>query len=170
MAKHKAEANGVTTISKEDLEQATSSITAVNLDEVTIEIIPVRCRYYREEPLLDDEGQPLLSKNGTPRIRRVPALRTAHIQNMVTLPMYNRVIALQGDSQLERSAQLEMMNRIVLEVWQISEPDMTYEELVESVDGAALLNLFTRFFMNNPLLRSKVSPDGNTTSDSEQEL
>lgn len=165
MTKH-PEHNGTTTLTQLEIQQAIAQAPVVNLDEVTNEVIPVKCNYYRDEPMLDDEGEPLLNRQGQPRMRRIAKTRTAHILNKVTLPLYHKVLSLQDTiREMERSEQLEVMTDIVLQVWQLSEPDMTKEELGEAVDGPVIAALFSRFFMSNPSLINRALPDGTITSE-----
>jgi|SRR3989442_2633782 len=142
---------------------------AVNLDEVTIEIIPVKFREYKEEPLCYDDGEPLLDEQGKPRMRRVPKLRTARIQNLVPTDAYHHAMKL-NDQGISEAEGMAIMEDLVLEVWRVSEPWMERKELTEGIDLPVVTELFTRFFehVNRPLSISPL-PGDSTTQDGGEE-
>lgn len=142
---------------------------AVNLDEVAVEIIPVKFREYEEEALCYDDGAPLLDSQGNQRMRRVPRLRTALIQNLVPVDAYHHAMQLQG-MEVSEAEGIEIMTSLVLEVWQISEPWMERKELTEGIDLPVITELFTRFFTQaNQLPGGNPLPAENTTHGEEGE-
>ena len=144
---------------------------AVNLDEVTIEIIPVKVRYYKEESVLDDDGEPFINPaTGEPCTYRVPKLRTARIQNLVPTDAYHHAMKLK-DQGLSEAEGMAIMEDLVMQVWQISEPWMTRQMLIgEGIDLPVVTELFTRFFehVNRPLNVSPL-PGDSTTQDGGEE-
>lgn len=149
--------NGTIEIAPEQLEQAQELLDAVNLDEVTIEIIKVKVREYRLVDILDDEDKPILDEQGNPLKGRQPYTRTARIQNFVPLPIYNKMIATQKElrgGNIEE--QIPLMTDLVLEVWQVSEPFMTLQKLNDGIDFPVIGALFKIFFNQNRLQKNRA--------------
>lgn len=132
-------------ISPEQARDAMQHMKAVNLDEVMIEIIPIRLRYYKEEAVKDDEGNPIPGKDGNPLTYRVPKTRMAHIQSMVPVDIYHKVMAL-NNQKLSADETINAMADIVLEIWQITEPWMDRKALIEGIDFEGIAALAERFF------------------------
>src|SRR2546430_16700421 len=89
----------------------------VNLDEVTIEIIPVKVRYYKEEPVLYDDGEPFINPGtGEPCTYRVPKLRTAPIRNLVPTDAYHHAMKLKGKG-LSKAQGMAIRADLVMQVW-----------------------------------------------------
>lgn len=122
-------------------------LAAVNLDEVTTEVLRVGIRDYREETM--ENGQK----------RRIPWPRIAEIENFVPMKVFNRMMASrnrvlkerqiylsQGDRDDHEDPMIGWMMSQVLAVWQLSEPDMTLERLERGLDFERVSALFTRFF------------------------
>lgn len=128
--------------------QALRAVQAVNLDEVTTETIVVKIPSYKNELVTDDDGNPVCDENGQQFTCRVVAgHRTAKIRNIVPIDVYNEAMGIHASlSDRPGLEQMEKMAEMVLRVWKISEPFMTMKMLQESIDGLAILNLFTRFF------------------------
>lgn len=149
--------NGTIEITPEQTQAAMEVLGAVNLDEVTNEIVRVKIRYYKEVDMVDDDGEPLLDEDNKPLKRRKVSTRTAEILNFVPLPIYSRMQGLRdkltgGDTEL----QIDTMTDLVLAVWKLSEPWMTREKLCEGLDFSALGALFTRFFNESRLQKDKA--------------
>jgi hypothetical protein len=138
-------------ISPEQAQAAMDSMRAVNLDEVMIEVITVKVRHYKEEAIVDDEGNPLLDGHGSPLMYRVPKTRTARIQSLVPVDIYHKAMALQNQNT-SASGMINAMTDVVLEIWQITEPWMDRKTLVEGVDFEGIAALAERFFdkLNHP--------------------
>lgn len=139
--------NGI--VSPEQAQEAMKSLQAVNLDEVVNEVIAVKVRYYKEQAVLDDEGQPFCDEEGQPLKYRRAGTRTAYIQNIVPVDIYAQSIAIANGFQggIPGSEQINAMGDIVLKIWQISEPFMTHKMLIEEgIDGEVVMSLFMRFF------------------------
>jgi hypothetical protein len=130
------------------------SMKAVNLDEVTIEIIKVDVRYYTDEVVLNKAGKPLLDKKGEPRTYRKPDLRTAHIQNLVTIDDYEEAMAMSQQGMTEQEA-LRVMTNIVVRIWQRTEGWMERKDIIEGIDFDGIAGLFARFF--DKMSRSELS-------------
>jgi hypothetical protein len=139
---------------QEQAEAAIQTLSAINLDEVELEIIAVKVRGYRNVEVTDDEGQPVPGPDGKPLTYRKPFTRMAHIQNFVPLPLYYRFIDMQSKfAGMSTTEQTKLMTSFVLEVWQNSEPWMTEEDLGKCVDLPVIGVLFRRFFDQNRLNR-----------------
>jgi hypothetical protein len=136
--------------SAEDMDtalEALDQISAVNLDEVTIESYAVKVRVYKEVDVLDDEGEPVLDGQGKPFKSRKPGLRTAHIHSMVPMSIYNEMMSL--DQKLDKAdpaQSLDLMVDVVLKIWKISEPWMDKKTLLEGVESPYIIKLFRIFF------------------------
>jgi len=135
----------------------------VNADEVVRETMHIQLFCYKDEPLVMDNGEPLLDKQGNQRVGRVEAgTRTAKIKNIAPIDVYTQAMTI--FSNLESASlnslskeQIDSMVDLILQCWQISEPWMTKEELTEGIDGLRLINLFTRFFFQeSPQSSSKA--------------
>jgi hypothetical protein len=142
--------------SEEQLETVMQSLELANPDEVTNEVIDVRVRFYRDEPVLDDSGNPFCDEKGHPFTYRRAGMRTAHIQNIVPVNVYARSIAISEGfaGGTPTAEQVEAMGDLVHQVWKISEPFMTRKMLIEEgIDGDVVFGLFMRFFakLNRPL-------------------
>lgn len=149
--------NNVTHITPEQSEQAIKMLEAVNLDEVVIEIIQVKVREYKMVDVLDDENDPVLSDDDKPLKYRKATTRTAHIQNFVPLPVYNRMLSLQKDLNSNNlELQIPIMTELVLEVWKVSEPFMTSKRLQDGLEVDVIGALFRRFFTTSRLQKGKV--------------
>jgi hypothetical protein len=141
-------------LSQEQAESALQTLSAINLDEVELEIIAVKVRGYRNVEVTDDEGQPVPGPDGKPLTYRKPFTRMAHIQNFVPLPLYYQFIDMQGKfAGMSTTEQTRLMTTFVLEVWQLSEPFMDERMLGESVDLPVIGALFRRFFDQSRLNR-----------------
>lgn len=139
------------------IEQGQDLLSAVNLDEVTIEIVKVKVREYRLVDALDDDGNPLLDEKGETLKYRHPYTRTAHIQNFVPLPIYNKMIAMQKELRGDKlEEQIPLMTNLVLEVWQVSEPWMTLQKLNDGIDFPVIGVLFKLFFNQSRLQKNKA--------------
>lgn len=145
-------------IPKEVIEAAQKALQAVNLDEVMNEVINVKVLHYKEVDVLDDDGDPILNPaSGEPFKSRKASTRTAHIQNVVPLPIYNKVLELRNQlSSGEESDRIEIMQDCVYQIWQISEPWFTKEMFEEGVDLPQVIELFKRFFNQSRLMKNKV--------------
>lgn len=158
-------------ITSEQIEQAQKTLGAVNLDEVTIEIVDVKIREYKLVDVLDDNSEPVLGDDNQPLKYRKAVTRTAHIQNFVPLPVYNKMIGYQekmkGIPLQERvfQEQIPLMTGLVLEVWQNTEEWMTLKRLNEGLDFEVIVQLFQLFFNTSRLQKNRVSRDGSTTSE-----
>lgn len=149
--------NGVAEITPEELEQAQDLLEAVNLDEVTIEVVRVKVREYKLVDALDDDGEPILDDDGKPLKYRKAVTRTAHIQNFVPLPIYNKMISLQQEMRSNGpEKQLPLMTGLVLDVWKVSEPWMTTEKLNNGLDFSAIGALFQLFFNGSRLQNNRA--------------
>ncbi len=132
-------------ITQEQAQAAMQTMKAVNLDEVMIEVVTVKVRHYKEETITDDDGNPLLDGQGKPLTYRVPKTRTAHIQSMVPVDIYHKVMALNNQS-LSANEMVDAMTDIVLEIWRITEPWMDRKTLIEGLDFEGIAALSERFF------------------------
>lgn len=154
-------------VSPEQIAQAAQAMQAVNLDEVTNETIHIKLFLYKDEPVVDDDGNPFCDEQGHQYTSRVvKGTRTAKIKNIVPVDVYNEAIALISTfiDDTPNKEQLDTMADLVLRCWQLSEPFMTKKMLIGSIDGERIMALFTRFFSKgNPPQNANPLPDGNTT-------
>lgn len=132
-------------VSPEQARNAMDTLKAVNLDEVSIEMIELKVRHYKEEAVTDEEGQPLFDEEDQPLVRRKPSLRTAHIQNIVPVDVYHEAMALGSKGGSEAEA-ISAMTDIVLKIWQITEPRMSRKALVDGIGFEGIAALAGRFF------------------------
>lgn len=121
---------------------------AVNLDEVSAEPILVAVRELIE--YTDEHGQ----------LRRRWQVRHAELETFVPMRIFNRMVATRqkaikererfekhgGEVGTEEDPMVGWMVRQVLAVWQLTEPDMTYEALMDGLDFQKVNKLFTVFF------------------------
>jgi hypothetical protein len=153
------------TLDPAQVEQAEHLLEAVNLDEVTNEVIAVKVRVAKTVEVLDDEGNPLLDEEGNPLKSRTFTTRTARILNFVPVPVYHEAMKLRNQLQgSDIEAQLETMTDLVLKVWKQTEPWMSKEQLQEGLDFLSIGALFRRFFNASRLLGSKATVDGSSTN------
>lgn len=136
----------------------TTSPRLVNADEVINEVIPVPVLHFIETDVTDDEGNALIDPITTkPYKTRFAKTRTAKIQNVVPLPIYNQVVAkrdqLNSGSMEENFA---LIQDLVWQVWQISEPWFSKKMFNECLDANQVVKLFQRFFSESRLNRIKV--------------
>ena len=120
-------------ISPEQIKQASQAMQAVNMDEVINETIHVKLFHYKNEPVLDDDGNAFCDEDGKQFIGRVVAgTRTAKIKNIVPVDAYNQAISLMSgfSGGMPSKEQLDSMTDLVLRCWQISEPFMTKKMLL----------------------------------------
>jgi hypothetical protein len=99
-------------------------------------------------------------EDGTSIIRRRISQRTTEIGSYVPMKVFHRMMASQGkikqfqklangkgEASIEDQQQmLDWMAKQVLEVWKLTEPDMTEDALVEGLDFQKILALFQSFF------------------------
>jgi len=130
--------NGSTPTSIAEAKEMLDRITAVNLDEVTIEevIVPIR-----EWETVEENG----------RKRRKATLRQARIMKYVSMRNFNRMIKAQQEMRAKGTQPtgpdtMRWMTEQVLHVWKDSEEDMTLEKLEEGVEGPWIMKLFFDFF------------------------
>jgi hypothetical protein len=146
-------------IVESDVPPKPSGPRIVNADEVINEIIPVKVLHFSEADVTDDEGYVIIDPTtGKAYKTRSAKTRTAKIQNIVPLPIYNQVVAardmLSDDGPME--AKFELMQDLVWKVWSISEQWFTKEMFNECVDAGKVIELFQRFFNESRLNRIKV--------------
>lgn len=143
------------------------SALAVNLDEVTSDTVSVMIKEYADDP--QHPG------------RRIPAWRRVELDRFVPMKIFNKMMASRLKAQkqiklreqaLERDGDVNeddpnvlWMMQNVLNVWNLTEPDMTLERLEEGLNFAKIQKLFALFFGEMMSLnRSKAVPAVNTTS------
>jgi len=155
-----SKSNGVIEITEEEAKQVIETMSTVNLDEVTNEVVRVKVSEFKEVEALDDNGEPICNpETGEPYKRRVWHTRTAEIYDLVPLPLYNRMVKLRDQIQSKKITQEEAINPmgdLVYEVWQASEPWMTKEHFIASVHGETIAMLFMRFFTKSRLQNNKA--------------
>ena len=88
--------------------------------------------------------------NGDETIIRVPRSRIATINTYVPMKILHRMMASQGAQGAESPENQQMMISWmidqVLEVWRLTEPNMTAEKLAEGLSYQKVFGLFGRFF------------------------
>jgi|SRR5580765_901086 len=139
-------------VTSEQAEEAMKQLNAVNMDEVTNEVIAVKIREYRLEDVVDDDGNVITDDDGNPRKTRKVFTRTAHINNFVPLPVYQEFMKAQdeiNDADIARKA--DIATDLVLKIWQNTEEWMTRKKLGEGLDLPVITTLFTRFFNKSRL-------------------
>lgn len=141
------------TLTPEQMEAAAAffeAAEAVNLDEVVPEPIRVPIKEYVEETV------PPVSEGGTPMRRRRLRVRIADIETYVPLDIYDKMLAsrktlraqtaqTQDKTEQNRLA-LNWMVKPVLDVWQLTEPDMQEATLRTGLSLSQVQGLFGRFF------------------------
>ena len=140
----------------ETIDKAFATGEAVNLDEVTYEYVPVAFVEYLSNEV---EGP-----NGKTVTRYRPETRIAEICNRVPMYLLNRLLAdekrmkkLQkriaaGEvEEPEEDPTMQWVTKQVLNVWRLTENDMTYERLERGLLFEQIYGLFSRFF--GPTLR-----------------
>lgn len=131
------------------MEQA-KKILMVNADEVTREIIDVEIREFIDKPVLLNGGAPLLDGQGKPlTYREFVGKRTAHILNTAPVDIYARAVDIYNSNTGEAAnkEQIVAMGDVVFQVWNITEPFMTRERLLNGgIDGDEVIRLFMLFF------------------------
>lgn len=151
--------NGIAEMTVEEAQQVMEAVGAVNLDEVTNEYVRVKVSEFKEVEVTDDDGRPMLDADGTPLKRRKYYTRTAEIYDLVTLPLYNKMVLLRTQMQSKRMTPDEAvipMGKLVYEVWRQSEPWMTEEHFFEIMHGETVAALFVRFFNKSRLSNSRA--------------
>lgn len=151
--------NGVADLDQELVQETLASMNAVNMDEVTNDVVRVRVSEKRSVPLLDDDGNPLIDDDGNPLNRIQFHTRTAEIYDLVPLPLYNKMIHMRDQLTGKKGSQDDAilpMGDLVYEVWKSSEPWMTKERFYASVHGETIAALFVRFFNRSRFQNSKV--------------
>lgn len=108
------------------------------------------------------DGEKQLSDGRTVKIRK-PVQRTSEINTYVPVRILNKMMSSQekikriqaarakGPENIDMQTQQEMVNWMeeqVLNVWQLSEPDMTIEMLHDGLDFKKTFGLFNFFFGN----------------------
>jgi len=137
-------------VDEETLEQARTffnQVDAVNLEEVTTHVLCVAIRELVNQVELDD---------GIERRVRRARVRRAQIDTFVPMRIFNKMLATRDRVVREREAYLQKggeedpmmiwMTNQVLNVWKLSEPDMTYEALVDGLSFDKISKLFAAFF------------------------
>jgi hypothetical protein len=140
----------------EAIEKAFSTGEAVNLDEVSYEYVPVAFVEYIPYTVEGSDGKTVT--------RYKPETRIAEICNRVPMYLLNRLLAdekrmkkLQkriaaGEiEEPEEDPTMQWVTRQVLNVWRLTENDMTYERLERGLLFEQIYGLFSRFF--GPTLR-----------------
>src|SRR5258708_20508063 len=85
------------TVTEEQAEKAFAGLDVVNIDEVTLEVIPVKVKHYKLVDITDESGEPICDEQGKPLQARRALIRTAHLTNHVPTPMYHKVMARQKE-------------------------------------------------------------------------
>lgn len=114
--------------------------------------------------------------DGTDIVRRKPVTRTAVIGTYVPMAILHKMLASQdrirqiqamahaqasGGAVNAQEAMIEWMTEQVWAVWTLTEPDMTYEALMEGLSFQKVFGLFNVFFgdllknLNRPALTSR---------------
>jgi hypothetical protein len=94
--------------------------------------------------------------NGKPIIRRDPVARTTYINTYVPMRIFHKMIASQekikraqammNGEEKNSDAMISWMTEQVLAVWQLTEPDMDLDTLLEGLTFPKILGLFSVFF------------------------
>src|SRR5262249_27419812 len=131
-----SKSNGVTEMTLEDAQEVMQAVGAVNLDEVTNEVVRIKVSEFQEVEETDDQGNTTFDSDGNPFKRRKPYTRTAEIYDLVTLPLYNEMVKLRAQMQNNKVSQEDAigpMGKLVYKVWQKSEPWVTEEHFYEII-------------------------------------
>lgn len=107
--------------------------------------------------------------NGKPIIRRDPVARTTYINTYVPMRVFHKMIASQEKvkraqamlSEQEKDSELMIswMTEQVLAVWQLTEPDMDLDTLLEGLTFPKILGLFSVFFGSQlKLMQAQAQP------------
>src|SRR5579883_2508912 len=127
-----------------------------DLETIAPQPVKVAFREYVKEAVKDTEGNVIPGNDGLPLTRMKPVNRIAEIETYVPAELLFQVMAqkqvyqhmqAQGTA-LNPAESLEFTAKQVLAVWQLTEPDMTYERLIKGLDFPKIKALFSRFFIS----------------------
>lgn len=112
---------------------------AVNVGEVTAEPVTVALVEYKQKTVTDEDG--------TERTVNRRITTSHEIDTFVPMRIFNRMIA-ERETAIGKGpdALLQWQVNCVLAVWQLTEPDMTRDRLIDGLGFKAIGGLFARFF------------------------
>lgn len=115
-------------------------VRSVNLDEVIVGEVRVAINKYVEVVVKDENGDEVVVNEIKTRI--------ANIRTKVPMRLFNRMLQAHDKVMKNSSAEdkLDWMTDQVLSVWQVTEPRMTKEQLVDGLEFEQISGLFSRFF------------------------
>lgn len=127
----------------------------IDLEEVLPQPINVRFVEWVEEPVLNEDGTPVLI-NGMPEMTLVAKSRIQKLNTYVPVYMLTKVAAMKRKVQKaaddedgdKETAALELFTDSVWEVWKLTQPSMTLQRLEKGLDFKQVKGLFARFFGN----------------------
>jgi hypothetical protein len=140
--------------SQQEIDRVFEAGAAVNLDEVNIESVTVTLMEKVPEEVM-------INGHKVKRNKIVPV--THEISCYVPMYLLNRLVAEQkkmqkmrariaeGELESQEDPMMEWVTKQVLNVWKLTEEDMTYERLSFGLDFEKTFGLFARFF--GPALR-----------------
>lgn len=127
-------------VTAEQAAQAERSLDMVNLDEIVAQVVRVALTEWAPETYTSEV-------NGQEMTRYKPRPRVAEIALMPDVPTQLEAMNL-GRSRRGTpiDEQVPDMLRLILKVWQLSEPDMTIERLQRGLDVWRISKLFQMLF------------------------
>ena len=139
------------------IEPNTASLDAfLNGTDVFDEVLPEPIRVSLIDFKNKDTGEK--DEDGNPILVREPRARIAYINTYVPMKVLHRMMSSQeklrrmqglakaGASEEGNQVMLTWMTEQVLEVWRLTEPNMTAEKLSEGLSYQKIFGLFGRFF------------------------
>jgi len=122
-----------------EIAQAMDAVRAVNLDEVTLRFVDVMFIEWHTETVEGPDTEQ--------DVRRVPSERVVHLCATPTVEQELDAIELfEQRAEMSKRQQLDAMTRLVLGVWQLTEPAMTVQRLRAGLSVAKIVRLFMDFF------------------------
>ena len=130
-------------MSLENAQAMVAALTLKNADEVLPDEVEVEIGEWYAVEETDAEGKP--------RKRNKLRKRIAHLPTFVPMSIFIRLIKSQqemsqGLAKAGPEASMRWMTEQVLNVWKLSEPEMTLDTLTNGVQGEKIMELFFHFF------------------------
>lgn len=129
----------------------------IDLEETAPLPVAVTFNEWVEEPVLDEHGKTQRRPDGSPIVHMHRVSRRALIETFVPMDLFLKMMASReaftktksvdpAGKAASQEATLAWVGKQVLNVWQLTEPDMTEERLRRGLNFKQVYGLFTRFF------------------------
>lgn len=131
-------------LTPEQQQEAVEQINAVNLDELLVDTITVKINDripYKATGYDETTGEKITV------IRFKPNVRDVELEASAPMYVQLKALALQREmKKLDTHTRLQRTAECVLEVWRLTEPDMTLARLVKGLGIEQIAKLFNVFF------------------------